>query len=118
MQLVTSIDYDDNAEKMVLDFMSQSSEMLEKAGCKNVRTRHETGTDWISTRWARMPYGLAIRRDSLLNEWNQVHHDKNIFFTDGSCMTSTWTQSTSIFYMALAARASHHAVEEMKKGNL
>jgi len=56
--------------------------------------------------------------DSLLNEWNQMHHCKNVFVTDGACMTSTGTQSPSVFYMALTARAAHHAAEEMKKGNL
>ena len=34
--LVTSVDYDDNDEKMITDFLTQSAEMLEKAGCKNI----------------------------------------------------------------------------------
>jgi hypothetical protein len=33
-------------------------------------------------------------------------------------MASTANQSPSILYMALTARASNYAVEEMKKGNL
>jgi choline dehydrogenase-like flavoprotein len=117
-QLITSIDYDDNAEKMVVDFMNQSSEMLEKAGCKNIHTRdtkqapgldiHEMG----GCRMGRDP------KDSLLNEWNQLHHCKNVFVTDGACMTSTGTQSPSILYMAFAARAAHRAAEEMKKQEL
>ena len=117
-QLVTSIDYDDNAEKMVVDFMNQSSEMLEKAGCTNIHSRdtkqapgldiHEMG----GCRMGRDP------KDSLLNEWNQLHHCKNVLVTDGACMTSTGTQSPSILYMAFAARASHHAVSEMKRGEL
>jgi choline dehydrogenase-like flavoprotein len=117
-QLVTSIDYDDNAEKMVVDFMNQSSEMLEKAGCKNVHARdtkqapgldiHEMG----GCRMGRDP------KDSLLNEWNQLHHCKNVFVTDGACMTSTGTQSPSILYMAFAARAAHHAADEMKRNEL
>ncbi|WP_374760194.1 hypothetical protein [Dyadobacter pollutisoli] len=28
-------------------------------------------------------------KTSLLNEWNQLHHYKNVFVTDGACMTST-----------------------------
>ena len=42
---------------------------------------------------------------SLLNEWNQLHHCKNVFVTDGACMTSTGSQSPSILYMAFTARA-------------
>ena len=40
-QLITSVDYDDNADKMVKDFLTQSAEMLEKAGCKNIQ-QHDT----------------------------------------------------------------------------
>jgi len=57
-------------------------------------------------------------KTSLLNEWNQMHHVKNVFVTDGACMTSTGSQSPSILYMAFTARAVDHAVDEMKKGNL
>jgi choline dehydrogenase-like flavoprotein len=54
----------------------------------------------------------------MLNEFNQLHHCKNVFVTDGACMTSTGSQSPSILYMAFTARAVDHAVDEMKKGNL
>jgi choline dehydrogenase-like flavoprotein len=54
----------------------------------------------------------------LLNEWNQLHHCKNVFVTDGACMTSTGNQSPSILYMALTARAVNYAVKEAQKGNL
>ena len=57
-------------------------------------------------------------KTSLLNEWNQLHSVKNVFVTDGACMTSTGNQSPSILYMALTARAATYAVGEMKKGTL
>jgi len=57
-------------------------------------------------------------KTSLLNKWNQLHLVKNVFVTDGSCMTSTGTQNPSLTYMALTARAVDYAVTEMKKGNL
>ena len=34
--LITSVDYDDNDEKMLKDFLHRAAEMLEKAGCKNI----------------------------------------------------------------------------------
>jgi choline dehydrogenase-like flavoprotein len=52
---------------------------------------------------------------SLLNGWNQLHHCKNVFVTDGACMTSTANQSPSILYMAFTARAAGFAVKELKK---
>jgi choline dehydrogenase-like flavoprotein len=55
---------------------------------------------------------------SLLNGWNQMHLCKNVFVTDGACMTSTGTQNPSITYMALTARAVDYAVKSLKDGLL
>ena len=43
---------------------------------------------------------------------------KNLFVTDGACMTSSACQNPSITYMALTARAVAHAVEQMKRHEL
>lgn len=116
--LVVSVDYDDNDDKMVKDFLEQGWSMFEAAGAKNIHT-HDS----------RQPPGLDIHemggvrmgrdpQNSLLNEWNQLHQCKNVFVTDGACMTSTGNQSPSILYMALTARAANYAVGELKKRNL
>jgi choline dehydrogenase-like flavoprotein len=57
-------------------------------------------------------------KTSLLNKWNQFHNCKNVFVTDGACMTSTGNQNPSLTFMALTARAANYAAEEMKRGNL
>jgi len=54
----------------------------------------------------------------LLNKWNQLHSCKNVFVTDGACMTSTATQNPSLTYMALTARAVDYAVKQMKAQRL
>jgi choline dehydrogenase-like flavoprotein len=54
----------------------------------------------------------------VLNGFNQVHAAKNVFITDGACMTSSACQNPSITYMALTARAVDYAVKEKKKGNI
>ncbi len=116
--LVTSVDYDDNDEKLLKDFLTQSAEMLEKAGVKNIEqhdSKQAPGLDIHEMGGCRMGKDPKI---SMLNEWNQLHHCKNVFVTDGACMASTGNQSPSILYMALTARAANHAVEELKKGNL
>ncbi|MDA8889991.1 GMC oxidoreductase, partial [Cyclobacteriaceae bacterium] len=43
---------------------------------------------------------------------------KNVFVTDGACMTSSSCVNPSLTYMALTARAANHAVSELKKLNL
>ena len=117
-QLITSIGYDDNDDKMVADFLTQSAEMLEVAGLKDITKRdtHQApGLDIHEMGGCRMGHDP---KTSLVNKWNQMHLCPNVFVTDGACMASTGNQSPSILYMAFAARAAHHAVEEMKKGNI
>jgi choline dehydrogenase-like flavoprotein len=117
-QLITSVDYDENDEKMLKDFHGQASEMLEKAGGQNIRmadTKQNPGLDIHEMGGARMVHDP---KKSMLNEWNQLHHCKNVFVTDGACMTSVGNQNPSLTFMALTARAVHHAVAELNKLNL
>lgn len=117
-QLVTSVSYDDNDEKIVKDFLEQGSFMLEKAGCTNINTsdsRQAPGLDIHEMGGVRMGRDPA---SSLLNGFNQLHLCSNVFVTDGAAMVSTGTQNPSLTYMAMTARAVHHAVSEIKKGNL
>ncbi len=116
--LVMSVDYDDNDETMIKDFLTQSAEMLDKAGVKNIQQHdnHQApGLDIHEMGGCRMG---KDSKTSLLNSHNQLHYCQNVFVTDGACMTSTGNQSPSLLYMALTARAANYAVEEMKKGNL
>ncbi len=116
--LVTSVGYDENDDKMVKDFLEQGRAMLEAAGVKNINThdnKQPPGLDIHEMGGVRMG---SNPKTSLLNAFNQLHHCKNVFVTDGACMTSTGSQSPSILYMAFTARAVAYAVEELKKGNL
>ncbi|HYK47920.1 MAG TPA: GMC family oxidoreductase, partial [Parafilimonas sp.] len=116
--LVTSVDYDDNDEKLLKDFFVQTEEMLSKGGVKNIDHRDSKqapGLDIHEMGGCRMG---TDPQTSMLDKWNALHHCKNVFVTDGACMTSTGNQSPSILYMTLTARAANHAVDELKKGNL
>jgi choline dehydrogenase-like flavoprotein len=116
--LITSVDYDDNDERMVDDFLKQSTEMLEKVGCENINAHNNKQAPGLDIHEMG---GIRMGKDpktSLLNKWNQLHACKNVFVTDGACMTSTGNQSPSILYMALTARAATYAVNEFRKGNL
>ncbi|PLK43059.1 GMC oxidoreductase [Emticicia sp. TH156] len=117
-QLSISVDYDDNDRKMVKDFFEQLTEMYTKAGFKNIRTNDSNRTPGLDIHEMG---GVRMGKDpktSLLNKWNALHECKNVFVTDGACMTSTSTQNPSLTYMALTARAADYAVKELKKGNL
>jgi len=117
-QLITSVGYDNNDELSLKDFLQQTAEMLEKAGCKNISTndsKQAPGLDIHEMGGARMG---TDPKTSILNAYNQVHACKNVFVTDGASMVSTSTQNPSLTFMALTARAANYAVEELKKGNL
>ncbi len=116
--LSVRVDYDENDEKLLKDFLVQGAEMLDAAGCKNISTKDSKqapGLDIHEMGGVRMGKDPAT---SLLNKWNQLHLCENVFVTDGACMVSTSTQNPSLTFMALTARAANYAVEELKKGNL
>ena len=117
-QVKISFEYHDNERAMSKDILDVITEMFTVAGFTNIRAYsylqpggtavHEMGT-------ARMGHDPST---SVLNGYNQMHDVKNIFITDGSCMTSSGTANPSLTYMALTARACDYAVKEMKKGTL
>ena len=117
-QLVLSCDWTDNDDKMVKDYMEQMTEMFEKAGFTAINAQDSgspPGSDIHEMGGVRMGHDP---KTSLLNKWNQLHHCKNVFVTDGACMTSTATQNPSLTYMAITARAANYAVDEINRGNL
>ncbi|WP_159478220.1 GMC oxidoreductase [Dyadobacter sp. 3J3] len=112
------VDFDDNDMKMVQDFYVELSEMLDKAGFKNIKTsdtKRNPGSENHEMGGARMG---KDPKTSILNKWNQMHQCSNVFVTDGASMVSTATQNPSLTYMALTARAVDYAIKEIKKGNI
>ena len=110
-----NVEYDENDEKMIEDFFEQFTVMFKKAGFVNIKTndsKRRPGNDIHEMGGVRMG---KDPKTSLLNKWNQLHECKNVFVTDGACMTSTSTQNPSLTFMAITARAANYAVEQMKK---
>ena len=108
----------ENELKMRDDMKNSAAEMLDACGFKDVKPYdnfysmgngiHEMGT----ARMGKDP------KSSVLNKWNQVHAAKNVFVTDGACMTSASCVNPSITYMAITARAANYAINELNKRNL
>jgi choline dehydrogenase-like flavoprotein len=103
---------------MLQDMSVTAAEMLEASGTKDIKPFvqdnapglgiHEMGT----ARMGRDP------KTSVLDAYNRCHDVKNLFVTDGACMTSSGCQNPSITYMALTARAAAYAVDQIKKNQL
>jgi choline dehydrogenase-like flavoprotein len=110
--------FGENERAILKDMSVTAAEMLSAAGARNIETYiennapgltiHEMGT----ARMGRDP------KTSVLNAHNQAHDVKNLFVTDGACMTSSACVNPSLTYMALTARACDYAVGLMKKGDL
>ncbi len=108
----------ENELKMRKAIVADLRAMFEAAGVKKINSWdnghaighgiHEMGT----ARMGKDP------KTSVLNGNNQVWDAKNVFVTDGACMTSSACQNPSLTYMALTARAAGFAVDELKKGSL
>mgnify|MGYP002630037254 CR=1 FL=1 len=108
--LISHIEYQVNDHLMMKDFQEQASEMLDMAGCKNISmfdTKQNPGLDVHEMGGVRMGHDP---KTSMLNKWNQIHACKNVFVTDGACMTSVGNQNPSLTFMALTARAVNYAV--------
>ena len=103
---------------MMKQINADAKEMLEMAGCSDIVIYpgdrnvglgvHEMGT-------ARMGRDPAT---SVLNGFNQAHDVPNLFITDGACMSSSGCQNPSLTYMAITARAAHHAAEFLRDNKI
>ncbi len=116
--LAIDCEFKENEKAMNRQIRQDAKEMLERAGLVDIVDFdnehgpgygiHEMGT----ARMGRDP------KTSVLNASNQIHACKNVFVTDGACMTSSSCVNPSLTYMALTARAANFAVSELKKNNL
>lgn len=114
-QLVIDFKWSDNELKMISDASAEAVRMVTQAGgiMKDTSTKpdapgaaiHEMG----GARMGRDP------RSSVLNAYNQAHDVPNLYVTDGASMASSGCQNPSLTYMALTARAAHHAVTSLKE---
>jgi choline dehydrogenase-like flavoprotein len=112
------VEWKANEDAMTKDMLETMTDMLDKAGFKNIRasdSKQAPGLDIHEMGGCRMG---SDPKAAMLNGFNQMHAVKNVFVTDGSAFSSQACQNPSISYMALTARACDYAVKEMKKRNL
>jgi choline dehydrogenase-like flavoprotein len=111
----------DNERNMREDMKQSAVDMLEQTGFKNIKTFDRALDPPARVLSVHEMGGARMGRDpktSVLNAHNQLHGVKNVFITDGACMTSAACQNPSLTYMALTARACDFAVAELRKRNL
>jgi len=110
--------YGENEIALVKDMAEAAAEMLEAAGCKNVRTSARPSAPG----WAIHEVGIARMgndpKKSVLNQFQQAHDVKNLFVMDGAGFTSTACQNPTLTIMALCVRSCDYLMGEMKRRNI
>lgn len=116
--LTIDAEFKENEKALNKQIQADAVEMLHAAGVKDVLgfdEEHPPGYGVHEMGTARMGHDS---KTSVLNAFNQVHGAKNVFVTDGACMTSSSCVNPSLTYMAITARAADYAVSELKKMNI
>lgn len=108
----------DNERAMAKQIIEDGKAMVEAAGGMVVAAMDQPGAPGLGIHEMGTARMGKDPKTSVLNKYNQAHDVKNLFITDGSAMASSGCVNPSLTYMALSARAAHHAVEFLKEGKV
>jgi choline dehydrogenase-like flavoprotein len=108
----------ENERKMTTQIIADGKAMLEAAGGIIMAAASTPGAPGLGIHEMGTACMGKDPKKSVLNKYNQAHEVPNLFITDGSAMASSGCQNPSLTYMALSARAAHHAVEFLREGNI
>jgi choline dehydrogenase-like flavoprotein len=108
----------ENERKMAKQIITDGKAMLQAAGGIVMAAASEPGVPGLGIHEMGTACMGKDPKTSVLNKYNQAHDVRNLFITDGSAMSSSVCQNPSLTYMALSARAAHHAVEFLKEGKV
>lgn len=107
-----------NEQKMTSHIIEDGKAILEASGAMVVAAAEQPGTPGLGIHEMGTACMGKDPAKSVLNKFNQAHDVKNLFITDGSAMASSGCVNPSLTYMALSARAAHHATEFLKEGTI
>ena len=108
----------ENERKMAKAIIDDGKAMVQAAGGAIMNAQDKPGAPGLGIHEMGTARMGKDPKTSVLNKFNQAHEVSNLFITDGSAMTSSGCQNPSLTYMALSARAAHHAVEFLKEGKV
>ena len=107
-----------NELKMAKQILEDGKAMIQAAGGIIMSAATEPGTPGLGIHEMGTACMGKDPKTSVLNKFNQAHDVKNLFITDGAAMASSGCQNPSLTYMALSARAAHHAAEFLREGSI
>jgi choline dehydrogenase-like flavoprotein len=117
-QLKIDVTWSDNEIALIRDAMAESVRMMTAFGVpvsSDVERPNTPGSAIHEMGGARMGHDP---RNSVLNQYSQMHDVPNVFVTDGAAMSSSACQNPSLTYMAITARACASAVSMLQNNHL
>lgn len=108
----------ENEKKMAGQIIEDGKAMIQAAGGVVMHASTTPGTPGLGIHEMGTACMGKDPTKSVLNKFNQAHDVQNLFITDGSAMASSGCQNPSLTYMALSARAAHHAAEFLRAGKI
>lgn len=117
-QVSINCEIGENERKMAEQIIVDGRAMVEAAGGMVISANSTPGTPGLGIHEMGTACMGKDPAKSVLNGFNQAHQIPNLFITDGSAMASSGCQNPSLTYMALSARAAHHAVEFLREGRI
>ncbi len=113
-----SMEQGDNEKALMEDAAAAAAQMMEAAGAKNIRVNsnlaqpgmaiHELGT-------ARMGDNP---KNSVTDQWCQLHDVPNVFAMDGACFVSSGCQNPTLTMMAITVRSCDRLIDRFKKNEV
>lgn len=107
-----------NEHTMAKQIVADGKAMVEAAGGRIMSTGATPGTPGLGIHEMGTACMGKDPKKSVLNKYNQAHDVPNLFISDGSAMASSGCQNPSLTYMALSARAAHHAADFLREGRI
>ena len=113
-----NIEHGPNERAMTKQVLADGQAMIKAAGGIVVSVAKGPGDPGLAIHEMGTACMGKDPKSSVLNKYNQAHEVPNLFITDGAAMASSGCQNPSLTYMALSARAAHHATEFLKAGTI
>ena len=113
-----NIEHGPNERAMTKQILADGQAMIKAAGGIVVSVAKGPGDPGLAIHEMGTACMGKDPKTSVLNKHNQAHEVPNLFITDGAAMASSGCQNPSLTYMALSARAAHHASGLLKEGTL
>lgn len=106
----------ENDRKIIAAACEDAKQMIQAAGASVLYASSEFKGAGLAIHEMGTAHMGVDPTKSVLNKYNQAHDVANLFVTDGACMASGGCQNPSLTYMAMSARAAHHATQFLREG--